>query len=281
LNTGGIIAAAPNLTPIRELLQIVHPTITDDQIRAVLNSWGPGKFDAELLFDGKAMRPDGGPAATLIPNAFGLAGFNLHTWTGGWGTVTYWNALVAVLELRGKGTFFDERLDDTNRWPIAATARFGHTSIDNPDEDLVTPKLPALHYYQLSLPAPKPTVGVDFNVAAAERGEALFSGKANCNSCHREPIWTEPGWNDHLPSEMKIDSFQADRSPDGAYKTMNLAGLYIRERGLFMKPENKGHFYHDGRFQTLVEVVNSYDARFNLGLTLEETQDLVEYLKSL
>ncbi len=281
LNTGAIIGAAPNLTPIRNLLQIVYPSITDDQIRAVLNSWGPGKFDAQLLFDGKAFRPDGAPAATLIPNAFGLLGYNLHTWTGGWGTVTYWNALVAVLEMRGKGTFFDPRLDDTNRWPIAATARFGHTSVDNPEDDQVTPKLPALHYYQLSLPAPKPTPGADFNVAAGERGKALFIGKANCASCHRSPIWTEPGWNDHTPAEMKIDSFQADRSPAGTYKTMNLAGLYIRERGLFMKPENKGRFYHDGRFQTLLDVVNSYNSRFSLGVTPQEGQDLVEYLKSL
>jgi cytochrome c5 len=280
LNTGAIIAAAPNLTPIRNLLQIVHPNITDETIRAVLNSWGPGKFDAQLLFDGKVLGPNG-PAATLIPNAFGLLGHNLHTWTGGWGTVTYWNALVAVLEMGGKGTFFDERLDDTNHWPIAATARFGHTSVANPDEDQVTPKLPALHYYQLSLPAPKPTPGVDFDQAVAERGKALFNGKANCASCHHSPIWTEPGWNDHTPAEMKIDSFQADRSPDGAYRTMNLAGLYIRERGLFMKPENKGRFYHDGRFQTLLDVVNSYNSRFDLGLTPLESQDLVEYLKSL
>jgi cytochrome c peroxidase len=62
---------------------------------------------------------------------------------------------------------------------------------------------------------------------------------------------------------------------------MNLAGLYIRERGLFMKSENKGRFYHDGRFQTLLDVVNSYNSRFNLGLTPQEGQDLVEYLKSL
>jgi len=280
LNTGAVIAAAPNLTPIRNLLQIVYPTITDDTIRTVLNSWGPGKFDAQLLFDGKAFRPDGGPAATLIPNAFGLLGYNLHTWTGGWGTVTYWNALVAVLEMRGKGNFFDARLDDTNRWPIAATARFGHTSVD-PADDQVTSKLPALQYYQLSLPAPKPSAGVDFDQAAGERGKAVFSGKANCANCHRAPLWTEPGWNEHFPSEMKIDSFQADRSPDGAYKTMSLAGLYIRERGLFMKPENKGRFYHDGRFQTLRDVVNSYNSRFGLGLTSQESQDLVEYLKSL
>jgi hypothetical protein len=48
-----------------------------------------------------------------------------------------------------------------------------------------------------------------------------------------------------------------------------------------MKPANKGRFYHDGRFATLLDVVNSYDARFNLGLTNQEKSDNVEYLKSL
>jgi len=109
----------------------------------------------------------------------------------------------------------------------------------------------------------------------------LFSGKANCNSCHREPLWTEPGWNDHTPAALGIDSFQADRSPDGNYKTMNLAGKFVTELGLFMKPENKGRFYHDGRFKTLLDVANSYNSRFNLGLTDPEKSDLVEYLKSL
>ena len=77
----------------------------------VLRSWGPGKFDAELILDGKAFRPDGKPAATLIPPAFGLAGVNLHTWTG-WGSVTHWNAFVANLEMHGQGTFYDPRLND-------------------------------------------------------------------------------------------------------------------------------------------------------------------------
>ena len=62
---------------------------------------------------------------------------------------------------------------------------------------------------------------------------------------------------------------------------MSLAGLYIRERGLFMKPESKGRFYHDGRFPTLLDVVTSYNSRFDLGLTPQESRDLVEYLKSL
>jgi hypothetical protein len=147
LNVGAIIAAAPNLQPIADLLSTDQTTV-----RTVLNSWGPGKFDAELLLDGKAFRPDGKPAATLIPPAFGLAGINLHTWTG-WGSVPHWNALVANLEMRGKGNFYDSRLDNAAQFPIAAANHFGHVQ-NNPD--LITAKLPALHVYQLSIPAPAP-----------------------------------------------------------------------------------------------------------------------------
>lgn len=299
LNIGAIAASAPNLQPVVDLLRLADPGITASQVRAVLNSWGPGKFDAELFLDGKAFNPQqitngvvtatNVPGAVLIPNARGLAGHNLHTWTGGWGTVSYWNAFVAVNEMHGKGTFFDKRFDNPNQFPIAAKAGLGHISAE-PDSDQVTGKLAALHFYQLALPAVKPRPGIDFDSEAAERGDELFSGKANCNSCHREPLWTEPGWNQHTPGEMKIDSFEARRAPasinaDGiavhGYRTMNLAGVFVRERGLFMFPQNKGRFYHDGRFNTLLDVVNSYNERFNLGLTDPEKHDLVEYLKSL
>ena len=280
LNVGGIVAAAPNLDPVAGLLRFAIPTIDTATVRAVLNSWGPGKFDAELLFDGKAFTPDGRPAATMLPNAYGLSGHNLHTWTGGWGGVSYWNALVGVLLLRGNGTFYDPRMDNAAQFPIAAAARFGHVSAP-PDQDSVTGKLPALHFYQLALPAPRPSPGVDFTPDAAARGAAIFIGKADCNRCHRIPLWTEPGWNVHTPAEMKIESFQADRSPDRSYRTMALAGLFVRERGLFMRPENKGRFYHDGRFTTLRDVVESYNQRFGLLLTAPEQLDLVEYLKSL
>ena len=280
LNVGAIAAAAPNLQPVVDVLTIVDAKLDATKVRRIFNSWGPGKFDAELFLDGKAFQPDGRSAATLIPNARGLAGFNLHTWTGGWGTVPYWNAFVAVNEMHGVGTFFDERLDDARQFPIAAALRLGHVSTD-PDTDQVTSKLPALHFYQLALPPVKPRPGIDFDPERAERGDELFSGKANCNRCHREPLWTEPGWNQHAAEELKIDSFEADRSPGHAYKTMNLAGIFVRERGLFMRAENKGRFYHDGRFPTLLDVVESYNDRFKLGLGEQEKLDLVEYLKSL
>src|SRR5687768_11447730 len=120
LNVGAIISMSPDLTPVAKLLDVDIATV-----KKVLASWGPGKFDAELNLDGKAFRPDGKSGATLIPEAFGHAGHNLHTWTGGWGNVTYWNAYVANLELVGQGTFFDARLSDPKQYPVAAKAGFG------------------------------------------------------------------------------------------------------------------------------------------------------------
>ena len=43
----------------------------------------------------------------------------------------------------------------------------------------------------------------------------------------------------------------------------------------------KGGFCHDGRFATLLDVVNHYDGFKKLDLTEQEKNDLVEYLKSL
>jgi len=43
----------------------------------------------------------------------------------------------------------------------------------------------------------------------------------------------------------------------------------------------EGGFDRDGRFATLRDVVDHYDARFRLQSTDAEVRDLVEYLKSL
>src|SRR5439155_16014461 len=137
-------------------------------VKKVLLAWGPGKFDAELLLDGKGFRPDGKTAATLIPDAFGLAGVNLHTYTG-WGSVTYWNAFVANIEMHGKGTFFDPRLDNATKFPVAAKNKFGHLRQPE-DQDKITPNLASLHFYQLPIPAPRPPAD-SFDHAAADRGD--------------------------------------------------------------------------------------------------------------
>jgi hypothetical protein len=266
LDIGAIIASAPDLSAFGKLLQVDEATV-----KKVLTSWGPGKFDAELNLDGKAFRPDGKPAATLNPPAFGLAGVNNHTWTGAWGTVTYWNAYVGNLEMHGKGRFYDPRLDNAEKYPVAARSKQGHKT---DAEDRITAKLPALHFYQLSLPTPKAPSSA-FDARAAAVGEKLFAGKAQCASCHVPPLFTEPGWNLHKAEEIGIDDFQAKRSPDDRYRTAPLRALWDT------KQIHKGGFYHDGRFASLNDVVDHYNDHFALDLTAQEKRDLIEFLKSL
>ena len=261
LNVGAIIASAPTVKPLADLLGVDEPTV-----RRVALSWGPGKFDASLILDGKAFRPDGKSGAVLIPAAYGLAGVSQHTYTG-WGGVSHWNALVANLEMGGSGTFWDPRLNDDSRFPVAAKAGFGNR---RPEKDLVTGKLAALQMYQLAIPAPSgERAPFDFS---ARRGEELFNGKARCSSCHVPPLYTEPGWNMHTPDEIGIDAFQAQRSPDGRYRTTPLGGVSTRQ---------EGGFYHDGRFGTLRDVVAHYDRHLKLGLSEQEVADLIAFLRTL
>ena len=262
LNVGAIVSLAPSLKPFTDLLGVDEATV-----RKVLASWGPGRYDAVLDKDGKAFRPDGGQAGTLIPPAFGLAGVNLHTWTG-FGSVPYWNAYVAVTQMHGSGTFFDQRFSDKEQYPVSARTGSGNTR-GTPDR--VTSKLAALHFYQIAIPAPKAPEG-SYNKAAAARGKAVFNERGQCATCHVPPLFTEPGHNLHTPAEMGIDSFQADRSPTRMYRTAPLAGLWTHQ---------KGGYYHDGRFATLRDVIEHYNNNFRLGLTNREKSELIEYLKSL
>jgi len=262
LNVGAIVALAPSLKPFADLLGTDEGTV-----RSVLRSWGPGKFDAALVLDGKAFRPDGRSAATLIPAAFGLDGVNLATYTGN-GTATYWNAFVANLAMHGRGTFYDPRLNNPSRFPIATRA--GFFNVRN-SPDLITPKLGPLHVYELALPTPKPPRG-SFNRRRARRGKRIFEGKGRCASCHVPPRYSEPGTNLHRPEEICTDAFQAARSPTGMYRTTPLRGLFTRR---------KGGFFHDGRFRSLGATVEHYNGCFGLNLSGAEKRDLVEFLKSL
>jgi hypothetical protein len=262
LNVGAIVSLAPNLKPFTDLLGVDEATL-----KKVLATWGPGRYDAELDKDGKALRPDGKQAGTLIPPAFGLAGVNLATWTG-YGSVTYWNAYVGVTLMHGVGTFFDPRFNSKDQYPFSAKSGAGNTR-GMPDR--VTPKLAALHFYQLSLPAPKAPAG-SYDEAAFERGKAIFNGDGKCATCHVPPLFTEPGYNLHTPEEMGIDAFQADRSPTHMYRTAPLAGLWAHQ---------KGGFFHDGRFGTLMDVVNHYNENLKLNLSEAQKKDLVEYLKGI
>ena len=260
LNVGEIVKLTDNAMPIANMLHVSEPTL-----RNILSLWGPGKYPAILFMDGKAFRPDGKIAANLIPAAFGLKGIDLTTYTG-WGDISYWNSFVANLEMHGKGNFSDPRLNDPVKYPIAVENHF-YNVVNNPD--LITSKLPALRAYQHSLDAPKPPAN-SFDQAAAGRGKGIFLNKANCASCHALPLYADNIL--HTADEIKIDDFEAQRSPTGKYRTMPLGGLFAK---------SKGGYYHDGRFSSLADVVNHYNDNLVLNLTTKEKQDLVEFLKSL
>ena len=48
-----------------------------------------------------------------------MSAIRINRYTG-WGSVPYWNAFVANLEMHVSGVFFDPRLNDKAQFPVAA-----------------------------------------------------------------------------------------------------------------------------------------------------------------
>jgi cytochrome c peroxidase len=136
------------------------------------------------------------------------------------------------------------------------------------DPDLVTPKLPALRAYQFSLTPPKPDKK-SFDAAAASRGDELFSGAAQCSTCHSGDSYTDAP-KLHDADEIGMEPNEARRSKTGKYRTTPLHGVSTHPP-----------FFHDGSAATLEDVVTHYDGVLKLGLSAAQQADLVEYLKSL
>ncbi len=223
----------------------LSPALQAPATQAVLTSWGKGKYDARWNHDGK-----NGPV--VIPPAYGLDGTKLATYTGE-GSISYWNAYVAVTQMHGQGTFVDARIhDDIHHTP-----------------DLVTDKLPALLLYQLSLTAPAAPAG-SVDTAAARRGEAIFSGAGRCATCHMPPHFTDANGRLHAPADVGTDPGLAQRGTTGQYRTTPL-------RGLWQHPP----YFHDGSAATLAEVVDHYVRVLGLTLSPGQRSDLIQYLRTL
>jgi hypothetical protein len=246
LNLGAIFALSPAL---------------DAALKAEFNAWGPGKYDPRHhIFDGTNIIPLNTPSLPVVlPSIFGLQGIGFETFTGD-GPISYWNGYVGVSQMGGHGSFSDPRI--------------GVTITQTPD--LVTPKLPALLAYQLSLETPPPPTG-SFNGPAAQRGQALFSGAARCSSCHIPPLYTDVMSGPdpsapllHDPATVDQDSRYAQRSATKLYRTTPL-------RALWQHPP----YFHDGSAANLEAVVDHYDRLFALKLNKRQKADLVEFLKTL
>ncbi|WP_435010539.1 cytochrome c peroxidase [Tundrisphaera lichenicola] len=101
---------------------------------------------------------------------------------------------------------------------------------------------------------------------AAKRGEALFrSNKANCNSCHSGPEFTD-GKRHDVGLNERGDVYEGHNPP-------SLRGVY-----------DKDPYLHDGRAKTLRETLTGDHAPEALGgseISESELDDLIAYLKSL
>jgi hypothetical protein len=229
LNVGAIIALSPMLS---------------EGQKQVYNSWGPGKYDPRYNIDGLS-------TPLVLPPIYGLAHVKNETYSAE-GPISYWNAYVAVTQMGGQGNFSDPRL--------------GINIVNDPDR--VTPQLPALLAYQLSLDPP--AVAADsYDHAAARRGRVQFA--RNCLGCHTGFSGTD---NDrgvlHAAAETGMDGGYAARTTTGAYRTTPLRGL-----------QQHAPYFHDGSAASLAEVVRHYNDVRQLGLGEGQQEDLVEYLKTL
>ena len=246
LNVGAIVALSPALP---------------ESLKAEFSSWGPGKYDPRHhAFDGLNLIPLNSPSVPVVlPSIFGLQGVGFETFTGD-GPISYWNSYVGVGQMGGHGNFSDPRVG------ISITQA----------PDLVTPNLPALLTYQLSLRTPPPPAG-SFEPAAARRGKRLFRNEAGCTSCHSGPSYTDVlnGPNRrvpflHDPREVGTNPAYAARTATGKYRTTPLRGT-LAARALFPCRERAGS----------PGGVNHYDKLFGLHLRAGQKADLVEFLKTL
>ena len=245
LNPGAIIALSP---------------VLDEASIKLLNSWGPGKYDARWNFDGKSN-------PTVIPPAYGLSALKKAIFTGDGdvehepaGPVAYWNRYVSVTQMGGQGMFSDARL------PWAVDNTHGGKL-----PDLVTDKLPALQAYQYSLQAPAAPAG-SFDAAMAQRGKALFNGAARCASCHTGVLFTDAtrGTLHDKSASAARDLAYLERSATKQWRVSPLRGIW-----------QHAPYFHDGSAATLADVVNAYDRKDGLGLSQAQKADLAQYLKSL
>jgi mono/diheme cytochrome c family protein len=244
LNVGAIVALSPALAP---------------GLKAEFNAWGPGKYDPRHhAFDGKNIIGLNAPSLpTVIPPIYGLKKVGFETFTAD-GPISYWNSYVGVSQMGGHGTFRDRRI--------------GLEIVQEPD--LVTPKLPALLAYQLTLHAPRAPKG-SFNPVAAARGKQIFRNEARCATCHTGPALTDvlngasvPFL--HAPSEVGTEPLYAQRTATKKYRTTPLRALF-----------QHAPYFHDGSAADLPAVVEHYNRQLSLNLTAAQKADLVEFLKSL
>ena len=183
--------------------------------KAEFNAWGPGKYDPRHhAFDGTNLIPLNSPSLPIvIPPIYGLKGVGFETFTAD-GPISYWNSYVGVGQMGGHGNFSDPRI--------------GLLITQTPD--LVTPKLPALLDYQLSL-AHAGAAARQLQSRGGEPRQATVPQRGGCATCHQGPNFTDvlSGPDPklpflHDPAEVGTEPIMRRGRATGKYRTTPLRG---------------------------------------------------------
>lgn len=142
----------------------------------------------------------------------------------------------------------------------------------------------ALAAYVRTLESPPSPFDLGTMSDAARRGQALFEGEARCSGCHTGPAFTDERFHDvglvDQPGNEGRFAVTGRETDRGRYKTPTLREL-----------TRTAPYFHDGRFATLAEVVDFYDAGGDttdpdaaikpLALSPSDKADLVAFLQAL
>jgi mono/diheme cytochrome c family protein len=297
LDAGKILAATPGVA-------FVDGQVPGLNLGATLSGWGPGRFDVRALdidlrplgipFVDNNPLEDGVVNPTAYPPLWNFLDLSRQGYTIGWDGLFKDNGVTnralasiseAVFDLifHGNGAFGIPPFatDGGNGGtippelsivpPAALVEALVQSEVNRPGNDVVpAQKLLDIQAFMQSIPSPLPVAG-SFGEAAAERGLALFHGKANCSACHSSPEFTGPGL---------FTDITAVPPAGGLAGGIKVAGL----RGI----GKTAPFFHDSSAADLAAVVARYVARGQPAgspgvpaLTPQEQADLVEYLKGL
>lgn len=188
------------------------------------------------------------------------------------------------------------KLDTISYYPELFSAAFGDPEINT---DRISMAL-AQFVRSIKSYRSKYDQGLDNNFAnfssSEMNGKALFyNGQTRCNQCHMTENFFSPGTFNNGLDSLYTDGGQGDLNGDpsrnGWFKTVTLRNI-----------ELTSPYMHDGRFQTLEEVVDHYTENLqahpyiadqltttgqiggpplDINLTPQEKQDLIAFLKTL
>jgi len=235
-------------------------------LSATLAGWGPGRFDIRALneLDDSVDNP------TAFPPLWNFTALQANGYALGWdGMFKGENALASISEavydliLQGNGSF--ATASGAIKPPALAFAprqAVLDKLKDNPASVITSEKLLQLQAFMQSIQSPAAT-GFDQTQAAA--GKAIFEGKGTCSTCH-------PSATGFISSGRYSDITATAPTGDLAagIKVPGLKGINLT-----------APYFHDNSAATLLDVVNRFDSRGTLGLSVAEKAQLVEYLKSL